>query len=44
MWPAKSSVPPVIISSHLGTILYENGVITEYQIDIVLQELKNIPQ
>ena len=24
----------------LGTILYDNGIITEYQIDIVLQELK----
>lgn len=24
----------------LGTILYDNGFITEYQIDIVLQELK----
>ena len=24
----------------LGTILYDNGVITEYQIDVVLQELK----
>ena len=24
----------------LGTILYDNGFITEYQIDVVLQELK----
>lgn len=24
----------------LGTILYDNGVITEYQIEVVLQELK----
>jgi hypothetical protein len=24
----------------LGTILYDNGFITEYQVDVVLQELK----
>lgn len=28
----------------LGTILYKNGLITEHQIDIVLQELKKTLQ
>ena len=28
----------------LGTILYDKGVITEYQIEVVLQELKKLLQ
>ena len=28
----------------LGTILYDNGFITEYQIEVVLQELKKTLQ
>ncbi len=28
----------------LGTILYDRGLITEYQIDVVLQELKKTVQ